>query len=354
MKTTTVTTIAYLLAAGRVVEARALLIPKESSLSSDELRKYSSEIARRLAQAEALVVQAAVMERAGKIDEAKALYESVPPIVADFPGITENLNRIDEVSQLTRAVQRRSERLRRSRSAGTGKADPKKNRIIWPALGASVAAAALLLAVTMSWAPRPETEKKRIEATPSPAVAPPTDSAPSTPPAQDRPSIPVHIQPPATAAQQPEPHQPPTAPDKEPLHDAPLLPYQELPSSESEAPYHPHDPLPPRQEPSSSASNAPHLSRAPAPASPAPVAPPIPVAPQVPVAAPTNNQPTNLFYTVRQADSLSSIARNELCNAMAWQQIYQLNRDRITDPDQILPGMILRLTGLENRCHPVR
>ncbi|MDR2550688.1 MAG: LysM peptidoglycan-binding domain-containing protein [Desulfobulbus sp.] len=55
---------------------------------------------------------------------------------------------------------------------------------------------------------------------------------------------------------------------------------------------------------------------------------------------------------MRRTDSLSSIARHELCDETAWQQIYQLNRDRIDDPDQVVPGMALRLTGLENRCPP--
>ncbi|MCL2457492.1 MAG: LysM peptidoglycan-binding domain-containing protein [Desulfobulbus sp.] len=336
MNNTTVTTVENLLAAGRIVEAKALLIPKEPSQNSEVLRKYSVEIERRLARAKALVTQAAALEREGKINEAKALYESVLPVAADFPGIAEHLSRMDEVVQLTRAVQRRSERLRHSRPAGAGMAAPKKSRIIWAVLGTGVVTAALLLAVTMLWAPQPAPEKKRIKATPAPivvpspaftppvTVAPSTPPTPSTPPMPDRPMVPVESQPPVVAAKQAESHPPPPAPDRTPAHD----------------------PLPPPQEPPSSAPDVPHPLLAPEPE------PPALAVSQAPAAAPTGNQAAKLFYTVRRADSLSSIARNELCNDTAWQQIYQLNRDRITAPDLLLPGMVLRLTGLENRCPP--
>jgi len=347
MKTTNVTTIKNLLAAGRIVEAKAMLIPGERSQLSDELRQYSSEIERRLIRARALVTQAATMERAGKIDEAKALYESVLPIAADFPGITEHLNRMDEVLQLTRAVQRRSKRLRHSRSTQTGKADSKKPWIIWTVLGTGVVTVALLLAVTMPWPPWPATEKKRIEATPPADTAPPAVVAPPTPPAQDKPPIPVKSQSPVATAKQAEPHRPPPAPDKAPAHDPLPQHPEEPPSSVSDVPRPSHAPVP-KPEPLVPAT--PQIPATPQ----VSAAPQVPVTPKVPAAAPTSNQPAYRFYTVRQADSLSSIARNELCNETAWQQIYQLNRDRITDPDLVLPGMVLRLTGLENRCHPAR
>jgi resuscitation-promoting factor RpfA len=45
-------------------------------------------------------------------------------------------------------------------------------------------------------------------------------------------------------------------------------------------------------------------------------------------------------YTVRQGDWLSRIAR---AHHTTWQVIYNLNRDRIRDPDLIYPGQILRM-----------
>lgn len=48
-------------------------------------------------------------------------------------------------------------------------------------------------------------------------------------------------------------------------------------------------------------------------------------------------------YAVRQGDTLSSIARNELGQVSRWREIRDLNRDRLPDPDKVLPGMKLRL-----------
>ncbi|WP_310599161.1 LysM domain-containing protein [Desulfobulbus sp.] len=339
MNTTIVATIEALLAAGRVVEAKALLIPEELSATGEELRDCTAEIERRLAQAEALVAQAEALvaqakavESEGRIEEAKALYESVLPIAADFPGINEHLGRIDEALDLTRAVQRRGERLRHSRSEGPAKTG-KKSRTIWTVVRIGVAIVVLLLAVTMRQPSEPE--KKRTEATPPPAPAPHAATGSPLSPAQDRspPSIAAGNTSPPAATEQPKPHHPPPAPDK--------------PA---------HDPQPQQLEPPPATADVPQAPQAPEPQpQPEPAEPlPVPATPLPAAAPPTDDQPAELFYTVRRTDSLSSIARNELCDETAWQQIYQLNRDRITDPDQVVPGMSLRLTGLENHCPPPR
>ncbi|MCL1980619.1 MAG: LysM peptidoglycan-binding domain-containing protein [Proteobacteria bacterium] len=327
MNTTTVTTIENLLALGRVVEAKTLLISQPPCQSGPEQGDWAAEIEQRLAQAEALVTQAAAMEHDGKINEAKMVYESVLELAVDFPHIDEHISRMDEALQLTRAVQRRSKRVRHSQSTGTGKVDTKKPRIIWAILGTGVAAVVLLLAVTTPWAPGPGPEKKQRETTPLLIVAPPAESAPSTPPElRDSKPSPAKDQLPEPPKEQPKPQPSSAAPDT-PLAQDPLPSQVKLPPSAPDALNPPPAPVPEH---------------------------PTPAAPQAPVATPISTQPMEIVYTVQRSDSLSSIARNELCNALAWQQIYQRNRDLIADPDLVLAGMVLRLTGLENRCPQAR
>ncbi len=50
-------------------------------------------------------------------------------------------------------------------------------------------------------------------------------------------------------------------------------------------------------------------------------------------------------YTVKPGDTLFSIARQFLGDQALWNQIYQLNTDRISDPSHIVPGQVLRITA---------
>jgi len=47
------------------------------------------------------------------------------------------------------------------------------------------------------------------------------------------------------------------------------------------------------------------------------------------------------LYEVRKGDTLSAIARNEGQNT--WGDIFEANRDILTDPDLIRPGQVLRV-----------
>ena len=49
------------------------------------------------------------------------------------------------------------------------------------------------------------------------------------------------------------------------------------------------------------------------------------------------------IYTVVGGDSLSKIAKLEYCDANAWKQIYEANRDILKDPDKIFPGQNLKI-----------
>lgn len=48
-------------------------------------------------------------------------------------------------------------------------------------------------------------------------------------------------------------------------------------------------------------------------------------------------------YTVLAGDTLSSIASKHLGGSAAWKQLYEANRDILSRPEAIRPGMVLRL-----------
>lgn len=57
-------------------------------------------------------------------------------------------------------------------------------------------------------------------------------------------------------------------------------------------------------------------------------------------------------YTVKPGDTLFSIARQFLGDQSLWNQIYQLNTDRISDPSHIVPGLVLRITAADKNSEP--
>ena len=46
---------------------------------------------------------------------------------------------------------------------------------------------------------------------------------------------------------------------------------------------------------------------------------------------------------MKSGDTLSRIARDHLGNAADYMQIFNLNKDQLSDPDLIKPGQVLRL-----------
>jgi nucleoid-associated protein YgaU len=57
-------------------------------------------------------------------------------------------------------------------------------------------------------------------------------------------------------------------------------------------------------------------------------------------AAPSGNMQT---YTVKPGDTLSKIAKERLGNATAYMDIFNANRDQLSDPDKIKPGQVLKI-----------
>ena len=48
-------------------------------------------------------------------------------------------------------------------------------------------------------------------------------------------------------------------------------------------------------------------------------------------------------YTVKAGDTLSKIAKEHLGNANAYMDIFNANKDQLSDPDKIKPGQVLKL-----------
>ena len=52
---------------------------------------------------------------------------------------------------------------------------------------------------------------------------------------------------------------------------------------------------------------------------------------------------TQTTYTVQSGDTLSAISKRFLGNANDYMEIFNANRDQLTDPDKIKPGQVLKI-----------
>ena len=67
-------------------------------------------------------------------------------------------------------------------------------------------------------------------------------------------------------------------------------------------------------------------------------------APQAPAKAPaTAPAASEATYTVQSGDTLSAIAKKFLGNANEYMEIFNANRDQLSDPDKIKPGQVLKI-----------
>ena len=60
-------------------------------------------------------------------------------------------------------------------------------------------------------------------------------------------------------------------------------------------------------------------------------------------AAPASASQTTETYTVQSGDTLSAIAKKYLGNANAYMDIFNANKDQLSDPDKIKPGQVLKI-----------
>jgi len=70
---------------------------------------------------------------------------------------------------------------------------------------------------------------------------------------------------------------------------------------------------------------------------------PAPAAAPAAAAKPAPASPQSKTYTVKAGDTLSRIAKEHLGSANDYMQIFNANKDQLTDPDLIKPGQVLRL-----------
>jgi nucleoid-associated protein YgaU len=59
--------------------------------------------------------------------------------------------------------------------------------------------------------------------------------------------------------------------------------------------------------------------------------------------------PAQATYTVKPGDTLSKIAQHLLGNANAYMEIFNANRDQLSDPNRIQPGQVLKIPQPANR-----
>ena len=68
-----------------------------------------------------------------------------------------------------------------------------------------------------------------------------------------------------------------------------------------------------------------------------------PAARPAPATASAGAAPATVTYTVQPGDTLSGIAKKFLGNANEYMDIFNANRDQLTDPDMIKPGQVLKI-----------
>ena len=54
-------------------------------------------------------------------------------------------------------------------------------------------------------------------------------------------------------------------------------------------------------------------------------------------------------YTVKAGDTLSKIAKEHLGDASAYMEIFNANKDQLSDPDKIKPGQVLKIPQTAKR-----
>ena len=66
-------------------------------------------------------------------------------------------------------------------------------------------------------------------------------------------------------------------------------------------------------------------------------------------AAGTSGATQPATYTVKAGDTLGKIAKEYLGDANAYMEIFNVNRDQLSDPDKIKPGQVLKIPQAARR-----
>ena len=124
---------------GRTIEARAMLIGAGDTISVEERSGLAQELLRLQTEIERLLASAEALEKKGRIEEAREACQEARQLSSDFPGIDEELKRLDESQQLARAVQHRNQRTRQTAPEQTAAVDwQQRLRPLVPAMAAAL------------------------------------------------------------------------------------------------------------------------------------------------------------------------------------------------------------------------
>ena len=169
--------------AGRTIEARAMLIGAGDAISVEERSTLAQELLRLQTEIERLLASAEALEKEGRIEEAREACLTARQLSSDFPGIDEELKRLDESRQLARAVQHRNQRARQAAPEQTPTVDwPQRLRPLAPAIAAALSV--LVLGLLLLRGNGPTTPPQPA---PAPAVQETVLSRPPSPPADSKP-----------------------------------------------------------------------------------------------------------------------------------------------------------------------
>jgi hypothetical protein len=345
------------IAEGRIIEAQSLLdsLPPDA-LNEQAYRELSNRITERRDRAQSLFDCAETLEQAGRAAEAKALYQETLQAAADFPGIHDHIARLEDTLLLTRAVQRRTQRIRESQPVAepaSGSSGSKRRALALAGAGLVVGAgltALLLLGPPGTTKPpvsQPVPPPDQIAFSPSPPSIPQTTPAPPSPlPSPDTPvpaetAVSQPVAPAITDHEEAVPLPPPVQDD--PSSAPPVAPPTVAPPAATAPP----PPSPGETDESETMAQESTVAAVDHPPTDLPPADMESAPPADPPAAPPEEP---RLYRVRTNDSLSLIAQHLLCDRELWPEIYKKNREKIANPEHVVPGMVLDLTGIQSRC----
>lgn len=294
MSSLSATDIQTLITAGQIIEAGNLLAVQGANIPSDVRQTLEAEQARLWEEASALLADAKELEQMGNMAEAMEMYQKISVFACDLPGIQDHIKRMDEVLALTNAVQRNKKRLREHAAPTT---HAKTLRILSPYLIAGVMSVGI---VTGLW----------FVLTTNPPSPPQHDTTPIATPA------------PASPAQNMQNMHGVSAPTTSATTDSANTSEATNQVNISEKEAIPDDSLEQQVSSPSSSTTLPRVL------------------------------PLEIVYTVQVGDSLCLIANRLFCNKDAWRLIRRQNREKITEPNLLRPGVQLHMTNIKSLCPP--
>lgn len=59
--------------------------------------------------------------------------------------------------------------------------------------------------------------------------------------------------------------------------------------------------------------------------------------------------PAHEYYEVQNGDTLSQIAKERYGNKASWKYVYEVNKSKIKDPDNLEPGLVIELPDVHQQ-----